>query len=58
VLILKADADDDTRKRHIKAASVLPNGKIVHVEGATHQVRLDRPAETERQIRDFLAGLK
>ena len=58
VLILKADADEDTRKKHIKAASVLPNGKIVHIEGATHQVRLDRPTETERQIREFLADLK
>ncbi len=57
VLILKADADPETRKKHLKAASGLANGKIVHIEGATHQVRLDKPDETEHQIRHFLGGL-
>ena len=57
VLILKADADKQTREKHLKAASALAHGKIVHVDGATHQVRLDKPDEAERQIRGFLAGL-
>jgi len=57
VLILKADANPETRKKHLKAASTLAQGKIVHVDGATHQVRLDKPDETEHLIRTFLAGL-
>ncbi|UCG57140.1 MAG: alpha/beta hydrolase [Phycisphaerales bacterium] len=56
-LILKADADEESRRKHIEIAGLLPNGKLVHIDGAGHLVRLDRPAETERQIRDFLAGL-
>jgi pimeloyl-ACP methyl ester carboxylesterase len=56
-LILKADADEDNRKKHLKTAGLLPNGKLVHIDGASHLVRLDKPAETERQIRTFLAGL-
>ena len=57
VLILKADAGRETREKHLKAASDLANGTIVHIDGATHQVRLDKPDETEHQIRRFLAGL-
>ena len=57
VLILKADADDQARKKHLMAVSALVNGKIVHIDGATHQVRLDKPNVAEHQIRNFLAGL-
>lgn len=56
-LIIKADADKDSRKNHIKIAALLPYGKLVHIDGATHLVRQDKPAETERQIRSFLDGL-
>jgi pimeloyl-ACP methyl ester carboxylesterase len=56
-LILKADADEESRKKHFDIAGLLPNGKLVHIEGAGHLVRLDKPVETERQIRAFLAGL-
>ena len=56
-LILKADADEANRKKHIETAKLLPNGKLVHIDGASHLVRMDKPAETERQIRAFLAGL-
>ncbi|MGB2862238.1 MAG: alpha/beta hydrolase [Sedimentisphaerales bacterium] len=56
-LILKADADKDNRQKHLKVAELLPNGKLVHIDGATHLVRQDKPAETERQIRIFLDGL-
>jgi pimeloyl-ACP methyl ester carboxylesterase len=57
VLILKADADEANRKKHIEAAKLLQNGKIVHFDGASHLVRLDKPVETEQQVRAFLAGL-
>lgn len=56
-LILKADADKDNREKHIKIAELLPNGKLAHIDGATHLVRQDKPAETERQIRIFLNEL-
>jgi pimeloyl-ACP methyl ester carboxylesterase len=56
-LILKADADKENRQKHIKVAALLQNGKLVHIDGATHLVRQDKPAETERQIRIFLDGL-
>ena len=57
-LILKADANQESRKKHIEIAALLPKGKIVHIDGATHLVRLDKPEGTERQIRTFLAELK
>jgi pimeloyl-ACP methyl ester carboxylesterase len=56
-LILKADADKDSRKEHLKVAGLLPNGKLIHIDGASHLIRKDKPAETERQIRIFLKGL-
>jgi pimeloyl-ACP methyl ester carboxylesterase len=57
-LILKADADTENRQKHLKIAELLQNGKLIHIDGATHLVRLDKPTETERQIRIFLDGLK
>lgn len=57
-LILKADADSKHRKRHQRIAQLLPHGKLVHIRGAGHVIRNDRPAEVEQQLRDFLAGLK
>jgi pimeloyl-ACP methyl ester carboxylesterase len=57
VLILKADADEANRKKHLDIAELLPNGKLVHIDGASHLVRLDKPVETEQQVRAFLAGL-
>lgn len=56
-LILKADADKDSRQKHLKVAGLLPNGKLVHIDGASHLVRKDKPVETEHQIRIFLDGL-
>lgn len=56
-LILKADTNEAARKKHQELAALLPNGKLVHVDGAGHLIRLDKPAETERSIREFLAGL-
>ncbi len=56
-LILKADTDEANRKKHLEIAKLLPNGKLVHIEGAGHLVRLDKPTETEQQIRAFLTEL-
>jgi len=56
-LVLKADADAASRKRHLEIASALPNGRLVHIDGAGHVIRNDRPDDTEREIRAFLSGL-
>lgn len=56
-LILKADADKDSRQKHLKVAELFPNGKLIHIDGASHLVRKDKPVETERQIRIFLESL-
>ncbi|MBN1125938.1 MAG: alpha/beta hydrolase [Sedimentisphaerales bacterium] len=57
-LILKADTDPEHRKKNLKIAGLLPNGKLIHIDGAGHLVRLDKPYETELQIRAFLVKLK
>lgn len=57
VLILKADADEATKRKNLELASLLPHGRLVHVPGAGHVVRNDRPAEVERELRAFLSEL-
>ena len=56
-LILKADANADSRKKHLEIASLLPKGRLVHIDGAGHVIRNDKPEDTEREIRSFLSGL-
>jgi pimeloyl-ACP methyl ester carboxylesterase len=57
-LILKADADAAHRARHRRIAQVLAHGHLVHIDGAGHVIRNDRPVEVERELRAFLAELK
>jgi len=54
VLILKADAQGELRKKNEEVAALLSLGKIVHVNGAGHCVRRDRPEQVLREIRTFL----
>lgn len=56
-LILKADADPETRARNEEVARSLERGKIVHIDGAGHNVRRDKKAAMLAALRDFLAGL-
>ncbi|MBN1996308.1 alpha/beta hydrolase [candidate division KSB1 bacterium] len=56
-LILKADAEEKQRERHLKTAALLPNGKLLHIQGANHLIRNDKPEEMEREIRAFLSSL-
>lgn len=57
-LILKAGAQDESyRKRHLEAAELLPNGRLIHIEGAGHLIRHDRLLRTEQEIRKFLDNL-
>jgi pimeloyl-ACP methyl ester carboxylesterase len=57
-LILKADAQGDLRKQNDETAGLLPNGKLVHIEGAGHNVRRENKAQTTEVMRAFLATLK
>lgn len=54
-LILKADAEEKFRKRHLEAAELLPNGKLIHIDDANHLIRHDKPNEMEKEIRAFLS---
>ena len=55
VLFLKADADEDERVRHREIVRRLPDGEIVHVDGAGHNVRRDQQARTTYHLGRFLA---
>jgi pimeloyl-ACP methyl ester carboxylesterase len=56
-LILKADAQGDERKKNEEVAKLLKNGKIVHVEGARHNVRRDQKARLLKALKGFLRAL-
>ena len=55
-LILKADAQGDLRKQNEEVAGRLPKGKIVHIEGAGHNVRRENKARTIEVMKAFLSG--
>jgi pimeloyl-ACP methyl ester carboxylesterase len=55
-LILKADAQGDLRKQNEAVAARLPRGKIVHIEGAGHNVRRENKAQTIEVMKAFLNG--
>lgn len=57
-LILKADAQGDARKANDAAAALLPNGKLVHIDGAGHNVRRENKAMALATLRAFLATLR
>ncbi len=56
-LILKADAQGADRKNNEEVAKLLKNGKIVHVEGARHNVRRDQKARLLKALKAFLGEL-
>lgn len=55
-LILKADAQGELRAQNEEVARLLPKGKIVHIEGAGHNVRRENRAQTIEVMKAFLAG--
>lgn len=57
-LILKADAKGELREQNEAVAALLPRGRIVHLAGAGHCVRRDRPGESLALVRDFLKSVK
>lgn len=56
-LILKADASAEVRKANEEAASVMKNGKLVHIDGAAHNLHHDKLARTTEVIKEFLSGI-
>ena len=56
-LILKADAPPETRKANEEAAKVLKNGKLVHIDGAGHNLHHDERRRTVEVMRQFLGTL-
>jgi pimeloyl-ACP methyl ester carboxylesterase len=57
VLILKADAKDDIKAQNEKIAAMIPRGKIVHIQGAGHNVRRENLKQTVDELRGFLKAL-
>ena len=55
-LILKADAQGELRTQNEAVAGRLPRGKIVHIEGAGHNVRRENKAQTIEVLKAFLSG--
>ena len=56
-LILKADASPEARKTHEEAVSVMQNGKLVHVDGAGHNLHHDELNRTVEVLTEFLSTL-
>ncbi|MEO6539797.1 MAG: alpha/beta hydrolase [Ferruginibacter sp.] len=56
-LILKADASPEARKANEEAARVMQKGKLVHIDGAAHNLHHDKLAKTVEVLNDFLKTL-
>lgn len=56
VLILKADAPADVRTANLKAAGALQNGKLIHVDGAAHNLHHDQRSRTVQLVNEFLSS--
>lgn len=57
VLILKADAEPAERAQHKEMTKLLKNGKIVHIDGAGHNVRREQKQRLLDALKPFLASL-
>lgn len=53
-LILKADAPREVRAANLKAASVMKNGRLIHVDDAGHNLHHDQRARTVDLLTEFL----
>jgi pimeloyl-ACP methyl ester carboxylesterase len=56
-LILKADASPEVRKLNEAAAGVMRNGKLVHIDGAGHNLHHDQRKRTVQVLAEFLKTL-
>lgn len=56
-LVLKADADEEGRARDRQMADHLPEGRLVHVDGAGHCVFWDERGRATEELRAFLSAV-
>jgi pimeloyl-ACP methyl ester carboxylesterase len=56
-LVLKADASPEVRQANEEAASVIQKGKLVHIDGAGHNLHHDELDRTVEVLTEFLSGL-
>lgn len=56
-IILKADASPEVRKANEDAARVMIKGKLVHIDGAGHNLHHDKLERTTQVIKEFLSSL-
>ncbi|MEO6080293.1 MAG: alpha/beta hydrolase [Steroidobacteraceae bacterium] len=57
MIILKADASPEQRKAHLEAAKVMQKGKLVHIDGAGHNLHHDNLPRTVEVLNEFLSKL-
>ena len=57
VLIVKAEAPPEIRKSNEEAAKVIPHGKLVHIDGAAHNLHHDQRKRTVDELNVFLQTL-
>lgn len=55
MIILKADASPEARKQHLEAASVMQNGRLVHIDGAGHNLHRDDVPRTVEVLKEFFS---
>ncbi len=56
-LILKADATPEVRKANEEAARSMQRGRLVHIDGAGHNLHHDQLARTVEVLKEFLSTL-
>ena len=56
-LILKADAPPETKAANDAAAKALKNGRLVHIDGAGHNLHHDERQQTVKVMRAFFRTL-
>jgi pimeloyl-ACP methyl ester carboxylesterase len=57
MIILKADASPEQRQAQLEAAKVMQKGKLVHIDGAGHNLHHDQLQRTVEVLTEFLATL-
>jgi pimeloyl-ACP methyl ester carboxylesterase len=57
MVILKADAPPEARAAHLEAASAMKKGKLVHIDGAGHNLHHDELNRTVEVLTEFLKTL-
>jgi pimeloyl-ACP methyl ester carboxylesterase len=57
-LILKADAPPEVRKKNEEGARVMQKGKLVHMDGAGHNLHHDQLVRTVQVLNEFLSTMQ